>query len=318
MSAETLYRAFKTLADPTRVRILALLEREELAVQEVMDVLAMPQSRVSRHLGILRQAGLLRGRREGTHALYRFRKPRDTAWRGAWELARDSLRGDPLAQRDARALVRVVEERATRSRSFFDAIGPGWDALRTVFNDEALRSRAISQLIEPGLRVADVGTGTGILAAELARLGARVIGVDHSPRMLETARNKLEAEGLGGVEWRGGEAHALPMADAEVSAAFAHMVLHYVSVPALAVRELARVVQPGGRVVVVDFVAHNAAWMRSELGVLWLGFAPSQVEQWMTEAGLGELRLERFAASPSPRTLPEAFLCSARRPLLDP
>jgi ubiquinone/menaquinone biosynthesis C-methylase UbiE/DNA-binding MarR family transcriptional regulator len=314
MSAESLQRVFKTLADPTRMRILALLEREELAVQEVMEALGMAQSRVSRHLGILRDAGLLRDRREGTHVFYRVLPPEEPEWRDTWDLARRSFARDPLARRDSRALVRVVEARAARSRSFFDQVGPEWDALRSVFNDDALRARAIAQLVPDHLTVADIGTGTGILAAELARLGLRVIAVDHSPRMLEAARSKLEAAGLNDVELRGGEAQELPLADSEVDAAFAHMVLHYLPSPPDAVREMARVVKPGGSIVVVDFVKHDAEWMRSELGVQWLGFEPSEIEAWCHAAGLERVKSEAFQSLASQRELPATFLARARRP----
>ncbi len=313
MGAETLQKVFKTLADPTRVRILALLEREELAVQELMDVLGMAQSRVSRHLGILREAGLLRDRREGTFVFYRFAAPQDAAWRDAWTLARREWAGDAHAERDAAALLRVVEARASRSRSFFDRIGPEWDVLRKVFNDDALRARAAAHLVPPGTRVADVGTGTGILAAELARLGLDVIGIDHSPRMLEAARANLEREGLGGVELRGGEAQALPLDDGEVDAALAHMVLHYLPTPPDALREMARVLRPGGTAVVVDFVRHEAEWMRDELGVLWLGFEPEELSAWFEAAGLADARIERFPTPAGGRDLPDTFIASARR-----
>jgi len=320
MSTESLQRVFKTLADSTRVRILALLEREELAVQELMDVLAMTQSRVSRHLGILREAGLLRDRREGTYVFYRFATPKSGAWSDAWELARRELAGDPAAERDAAALLRVVAARASRIRTFFDSVGPEWDGLRKIFNDDALRARAIAHLAPPGWTVCDVGTGTGILAKEVARLGLRVIAVDHSPRMLEAARSSLEAEGYAveaegyAVELRRGEAQALPLADGEVDAALAHMVLHYVPQPAEALREMARIVKPGGVVVVVDFVRHEAEWMREELGVLWLGFPIDEIVRWLADAGLEAVRIEEFA-SPSPaRDLPGTFLASARKP----
>jgi ubiquinone/menaquinone biosynthesis C-methylase UbiE/DNA-binding transcriptional ArsR family regulator len=313
MGAEALQKVFKTLSDPTRVRILALLEREELAVGELMGVLGMAQSRVSRHLGILREAGLLRDRREGTYVFYRLAAPADALWREAWDLARRALRDDRVCERDAAALVRVVEARAARTRSFFDSVGPEWDALRKVFNDEALRARAIARLVEPGMTVADVGTGTGILATELAQLGMRVIGIDNSPRMLEAARANLERADLREVELRGGEAGALPLADAEVDAALAHMVLHYLPSPPDALREMARVVRPGGAVVVVDFVAHEAEWMRDELGVLWLGFAPDEVSDWMADAGLGQRCLTQYATASPARDLPATFIASGRR-----
>lgn len=323
MSAESLQKILRTLADPTRVRILALLEREELAVQELMEVLGMAQSRVSRHLGILREAGLLRDRREGTYVFYRFAPDTEGAWRDAWVLARRELAGDPAAERDAAALVRVLDARATRARSFFDSVGPEWDALRKVFNDDVLRARALGHLVPADWKVADVGTGTGILAIELARLGLDVIAVDHSPRMLEAARENLAREGLGDgagaaglgrVELRAGEAGALPLADAEVDAALAHMVLHYLPGPIDALREMARVVRPGGAVVIVDFVRHEAEWMRDELGVLWLGFPPDEIGGWLHEVGLEGVRVETIAARSPARELPAAFIASARRP----
>jgi ubiquinone/menaquinone biosynthesis C-methylase UbiE len=320
MSTESLQKVFKTLADSTRVRILALLEREELAVQELMDVLAMAQSRVSRHLGILREAGLLRDRREGTYVFYRFATPKSGAWSDAWELARRELAGDPAAERDAAALVRVVEARASRIRTFFESVGPEWDGLRKIFNDDALRARAIAHLAPPSWTVCDVGTGTGILAKELARLGLRVIAVDHSPRMLEAARASLEADGYAvgtegsAVELRLGEAQALPLADGAVNAALAHMVLHYVPQPAEALREMARIVKPGGVVVVVDFVRHEAEWMREELEVLWLGFPADEIVRWLGDAGLESVRVEHFASPSAARALPGTFLASARKP----
>ena len=180
MSADFLQKIFRTLGDPTRVRLLLLLEREELAVQELMEVVGMAQSGVSRHLGILREAGLVRDRRDGTYALYRFQDPEDEAWRDAWALARRAVEGDAATERDRTALARVLAARAARGHGFFDVVGGEWDALRKVWGDDQLRSRAITQLVPRGLRVADVGAGTGVLALELARLGCSVVAVDSS------------------------------------------------------------------------------------------------------------------------------------------
>jgi ArsR family transcriptional regulator len=226
VSSEHLQKVFKTFADPTRLRILLLLEREELAVQELMDILGMAQSRVSRHLAILREARLLRDRRDGTYVFYRFEAPDEPHWRDAWELAKRSLQGDSTTERDAAALGRVMLARSGRTRSFFDSVGPGWDAVRKVFNDDALRAHAVARLVPAGLRVADIGTGTGILARELAALGLHVVAVDNSARMLDAARANLATTGVEGVELRAGEITDLPLADAEMDAAFAHMVLH--------------------------------------------------------------------------------------------
>ncbi len=310
---ELLQKVFKTLSDPTRVRVLALLEKEELAVQELMEVLGMAQSRVSRHLAILREAQLLRDRREGTFVFYRFELPESGPWRDTWEVVRQSLADDSTHERDLAALEQVMRGRAARARSFFDAVGPEWDALRQVFNDDTLRARAITRLVDPGLRVADVGTGTGILASELARLGLSVVAVDHSEKMLEAARDKLLAAGIEGVELRRGEADALPLADGEVNAVLAHMVVHYLPSPAEAVREMARVVAPGGRVVLVDFVRHEQEWMREELGVTWLGFDLEEVRGWFTAAGLEAFSCETLAPNGGGRDLPATFIASARR-----
>jgi ArsR family transcriptional regulator len=311
VSVDALQRLFKTLTDPTRVRILALLEREELAVQDLVKVLDLAQSTVSRHLAILRENGLIHDRREGTFAFYRFVEPVEDAWRGAWQIAARALADDPLATKDRAALEAVLREREIRTRSFFDSIGPEWDSLRRVFDDDTQRARAIARLVSPGLVVADIGTGTGILAKDLSRCGASVIAVDNSRRMLAAARAKLDAEGIAGVELRHGDATSLPIADGEVDAALAHMVLQYVASPAEAIREMARVVRPGGRVVVVDFVENDRTWMKEELGVLWQGFDPAIVQGWLESAGLVDARVEVVEPATRGSDLPSTFIASA-------
>ncbi len=316
-ASELLQKVFKTLADPTRVRILRLLEQEELLVGELMVILGMAQSRVSRHLAILREMGLLTDRRKGTYVSYHSTLPESGPWRDAWNLARTGLAGDPSADRDDALLRRTLAARSARSgRDFFEEVGPDWDALRRVFGDDLLRARAIVALVRPPLRVADIGTGTGVLALELARQGLDVVGIDRSEAMLEAARQKwaLEADGARGrVEFKAGDAHALPLADASVDAAFAHMVLHSLEEPERAVREMARIVRPGGRVVLVDFLAHDHTWMEQELGLLWLGFSPELVTSWLEGAGLVDVKLQREAPD-SKRDLPASFVAVAERP----
>ncbi|MFO0687709.1 MAG: metalloregulator ArsR/SmtB family transcription factor [Myxococcota bacterium] len=316
-ASELLQKVFKTLSDPTRIRILRLLEQQELLVGELMAILGMAQSRVSRHLAILREAGLLTDRRKGTYVAYHSSLPESGPWHDAWTLARASLQGDPTADRDDALLRRTLAARTARSgRDFFEEVGPDWDALRRVFGDDLLRARAINALVAPPLRVADIGTGTGVLALELARLGLDVVGIDRSEAMLETARQKWQLEAAnarGSIELRPGDAHALPLADASVDAAFAHMVLHSLEDPERAVREMARVVRPGGRVVLVDFLAHDHAWMEQELGLLWLGFDAARVLEWLAAAGLVDARLSREEPD-AKRDLPASFVAVARRP----
>jgi len=316
-SAEELQRIFKTLSDITRMRILRLLAQEELMVQELMEVLGMAQSRVSRHLSILREVGLVADRRDGTYVFYRFAPPEDALWQHGWELVERGLQSDPSAARDATLLHRVIESRSAQPRNFFDAVGPEWDALRKVFNDDALRARAVSRLVAPGLRVADIGTGTGILACELARLGLDVVGVDQSATMLEAARAKIESETFargGRVELKRGEAERIPLEENEVDAALAHMVLHYLPSPSDAIREMARIVKPGGHLVIVEFVSHALDWMEQELGVIWKGFASDTIRDWFSAAGLVEIEIEESESLAQERDLPSTFIASARVP----
>ncbi len=323
-AAETLQKVFKTLADPTRIRILRLLEQEELIVGELMEILGMAQSRVSRHLAILREAGLLSDRREGTFVAYRLQLPEDGPWSDAWTLARQTLAQDPTAERDDTLLRRTLAAREARSggvRSFFDAVGPEWDGLRRVFGDDLLRARATAHLVPPRLQVADIGTGTGVLALELAALGLDVIGFDRSIGMLDAAREKWAAHsashraetGLGRIEFRPGDAHDLPLSEASVDAAFAHMVLHSLAEPARAIAEMARIIRPGGRVILVDFMRHGHTWMKDELGLVWLGFETVELTDWIGAAGLEAPRIEIFEPD-AKRDLPESFVASARKP----
>jgi ArsR family transcriptional regulator len=313
-AAEALQKVFKTLADPTRVRILRLLEQEELIVGELMEILGMAQSRVSRHLAVLRETGLLEDRRDGTFVVYRLVLPEEGPWRDAWTLARESLATDPLSNRDDTLLRRALAARkANPDRNFFDSIGPEWDALRRVFGDDLLRAKATAMLVQPGRRVADIGTGTGVLALELAGLGLDVIGIDRSEAMLKTAREKwrsVENDEPGSVEFRIGDANDLPLDSNSVDAAFAHMVLHSLEEPDRAIQEIARIVRPGGRVVLVDFMPHDHEWMKQELGLLWLGFSPERLIKWLEAAGLERPRITRHDPD-SNRDLPASFVAVA-------
>ncbi|MFI5320594.1 MAG: class I SAM-dependent methyltransferase, partial [Myxococcota bacterium] len=170
--------------------------------------------------------------------------------------------------------------------------------------------RALQRLIPRGLRVLDLGTGTGALARERAGAGWDVVAVDHSPRMLEAAREKLAAAGAERVELRAGDATALPLANGEVDAALAHMVLQYLASPADAIGEMARVVKPGGSVVAIDFVKHEREWMRQELGVVWMGFAQDEIARWLESAGLQRVRVEAQPAAARNADLPATFIAS--------
>jgi len=235
---DELQRVFKTLSDQTRVRILALLEQNALVVQELMEVLGMAQSRVSRHLAILREAGLVEDRRDGTYVSYRLAPPGEGPWSDAWTLVRKNLARDPAAQRDIAGLESALEARGERSRSFFDSVGPEWDALRKVFDDDVLRARAISRLVEPGMKVADIGTGTGILAIELARLGLDVVAIDRVAP--DAANRKCECEFVRG------DLNRLPLAGGRFEWVVSFQVIEHLVDPTAYVDALADLVADDG------------------------------------------------------------------------
>ena len=322
MTVDTFQRVVKTLGDSTRLRLLALLERQELSVADLVKVLDLPQSTVSRHLAHLKEQGLLTERRDGAFCYSRFTPPNDGTWGDGWSMARGSLRDDPQIAADADALDALLRARTLGSREFFDSLGAEWDRLRKVFQDDLQRARAIGRLVPGGLKIADVGTGTGVLAMEMARLGMHVVAVDQSEAMLAAADAKRAALAEPArVELRQGVATDLPIADGEVDAVLAHMVLHYVPSPPDAIRELARVVRPGGRVVLVDFTAPedrpqpDREWLQKDLGVIWQGFATARVRAWLEEAGLTNVEVELHEAASEDRDLPTTFIASADRPV---
>lgn len=321
MTVNSFQRVVKTLGDSTRLRLLALLERHELSVADLVKVLDLPQSTVSRHLAHLKEQGLLTERRDGAFCYSRFTPPNEGTWGDGWLLARGSLRDDPQIAADADALDALLRARTLGSREFFDSLGAEWDRLRAIFQDDLQRARAIGRLVPRGLTIADVGTGTGVLAIEMAQLGMRVIAVDQSEAMLAAADAKRAAlADPDRVELRRGVATDLPLRDGEADAVLAHMVLHYVPSPREAIRELARVVRPGGRVVLVDFTApedrpqQDRDWLQKDLGVIWQGFAVTSIRSWLQEAGLVNVEVELHETSSEDRDLPTTFIASADRP----
>ena len=321
MTVDTFQRVVKTLGDSTRLRLLALLERQELSVADLVKLLDLPQSTVSRHLAHLKEQGLLSERRDGAFCYSRFTPPSDGAWGDGWLLARGSLRDDPQIAADAEALDALLRARTLGSREFFDSLGAEWDRLRKVFQDDLQRARAIGRLVPRGLTIADVGTGTGVLAMEMAQLGMRVIAIDQSEAMLASADAKRAAlNDPDRVELRHGAATDLPLRDGEVDAVLAHMVLHYVPSPRDAIAELARVVRPGGRIVLVDFTAPedrpqpDREWLQKDLGVIWQGFATARVREWLEGAGLRNVEIELHESASDDRDLPATFIASADRP----
>jgi len=320
---------FRSLADSTRQRLLRVLSAQELSVSELVEILEQPQSTISRHLRVLREAGLLVDRRSANAVLYATppsSPPGEQEVGNGRRVAGlpvlrerilDWLRSEELSPRLAQRIERVVRRRQRHRPDFFDDIGARWDQLRIEAFGEVFHLEALSTLLPTDWTVADIGTGTGYLLGILARQFARVIAVDPAEAMLAVARHRPEVRASDRVEFRRGSLEALPIEDGEVSLAIAALVLHHVATPPAAVAEIARCVRPGGRVLIVEQERHHHTTFHERMGDDWWGFEPDTVVGWLREAGLGEIRYQPLAlAGPrgsSALEVPPLFVATGRK-----
>ena len=283
---DNLQATLKLLSDPLRLRLCALLARSELVVQELVQITGLQQSRVSNHLSLLKRAGLVRDRREGTWSFHSLVEPTEGGPLSPSLFAAtvEPYLGAEEGQRDLSALQAVLDRRRQKSREAHDRLAEQWHSVGQEFAVGTLRSEILAQAWPSGPRVADLGCGAGYLAGWLAERSSEVIGVDHSERMLVAARANVPA-----AEFRQGELDALPLLDAEVHVAFANLVWHHLPDHDAAAREVHRVVQPGGHVVVSDLLPHESDWMRERMGDLRLGIKPDQVVGSLARAGFRDL-----------------------------
>ncbi|GGC66973.1 ArsR/SmtB family transcription factor [Chelatococcus reniformis] len=294
---EPLLEALKAAGEETRLRILALLAVGEFNVSDLTETLGQSQPRISRHLKLLAEAGLVERHREGAWVFFRLA---DGA--GAPQVLRTVLasldRRDPLLASDQERLTQVREERSRAAERFFAQLAPDWDRLRSLHVPEAAVEAAILEVVgaRPVRALLDLGTGTGRMLQLLAPLADRAVGVDASPAMLAVARAKLEAAGLARIELRQGDIHALPVERGVFDLVVLHQVLHFLDDPARALREAAAALAPGGRLLVVDFAPHEHEFLRERHQHRRLGFGHEQLEAWFDEAGL-DLRAQRDLAT---------------------
>jgi SAM-dependent methyltransferase len=314
-----LHATLKLLSDPVRLRLCALLARAELAVQELVTVTGLQQSRVSNHLSLLKRAGLVRDRREGTWSFHSLVEPRDEGplTPSLFAAAIEPYLNADEGQRDQAALRAVLDQRRQRSREMHDRLADRWASVGQGFAIGTLRAEVLAHAWPCGRRVADLGCGAGFLSGWLAERGADVVAVDHSRRMLEEAQQRAGAHG---IDYRQGELDALPLRDGEVEAAFVNLVWHHLADHGAAAREVLRVLAPGGRVVVSDLLPHEAEWMRDQMGDLRLGLRPEWVVAALARAGFVELRtgevLDRYRVEPPGASTTEfpMFVVSGQRP----
>lgn len=306
-----LFDDLSTLADATRSRMLLLLDRNELTVSELCAVLQLPQSTVSRHLKTLLDAGWVTSRKEATSRYYTLMADaRGPAARRLWALLRDHVSSTAAADQDARRLRAVITARQGKSRDFFESAAGQWDKLREELFGRASHLQALPALLDPEWVVGDLGCGTGQAASALAPFVQRVIAVDRSGEMLQAARRRLKE--CPNVEVRRGDLESLPIADAELDAATLLLVLHHLPGPGEALREAARVLKPGRRLVICDMLPHDREEYRQQMGHIWLGFGGEQITGLLTAAGFDGVRIVPLATNAAAKG-PALFVASARK-----
>ncbi|MFN0011625.1 MAG: ArsR/SmtB family transcription factor [Phycisphaerales bacterium] len=308
------------LGDPIRLRMLRLLEREELTVGELAKVVQLPQSTVSRHLKVLADLptdrpgrAWLAKRNEGTATHYRLvldDLPMDC--RTLWLTVREQFEDEqpPEVAEDHRRLAAVLNDRRTDTQSFFGRVAGEWDGVRSELFGQAFTVQSMLTLLPGHWVVADLGCGTGNAAELLAPVVKRVLAVDQSEAMLSAAKKRLK--GIDKVDFLRGDLEALPIETGSVDAAVCVLVLHHLPDPAKAICEMARILRPDGVALVVDMVAHNRDVYRHTMGHRWQGFGVPEMIRWMNAAGLERPRVT-VLPSESDAKGPGLFACTGQK-----
>ncbi len=288
----TLLADLEAAGEETRLRILCLLEEAELTVSELVAILGQSQPRVSRHLKLLVEAGLAARQREGAWAFFRLA---DAGGAFARDLVRRIDRADPVLAGDRDRLEVARETRRRQAAAYFAEQAADWDRIRALHAPEERVETALLSMIgdKPFRSLLDLGTGTGRMLELLAPRAARAVGVDQSAAMLALARSRIDQAGLRNVQLRQGDIYAPPVERDGYDLIVIHQVLHFLDDPARALNEAARALSPGGRLAVVDFGAHDQEFLRSDFAHRRLGFALSEIEAFLKEAGLVAVRSQR-------------------------
>jgi ubiquinone/menaquinone biosynthesis C-methylase UbiE/DNA-binding transcriptional ArsR family regulator len=287
LSADQAVDVLRAAGEPSRLRILALLAHEELAVLELCKVLDQSQPRVSRHLKLLAEAGLVERFPDGAWVFYRL-----VAGGDARRLADETLRAvdaaDPVLIRDIERLQAVRAERSTEAGEYFARNAARWDEIRSLYVSEAAVEAAILKAAGPGpfKRLVDLGSGTGRMLTLLGPHAEAAVGLDLSQQMLNIARSHVAEAGLDRCELRHGDIFGTRLPGQSADLVVVHQVLHYLGDPAAAVREAGRLVSEGGRLIIVDFAPHKLEFLREQHQHRRLGFAETEMERWLAEAGL--------------------------------
>ncbi len=297
---ERFIACMESLADATRLRLLAMLAEHELGVAELCQVMQMPQSTVSRHLKVLANEGWIVSRRNGTANLYRMvvnELPQPA--KSLWQVAADQIAAQPTFEQDRLRLKRVLDSREQDAQSFFSGAAGEWAQLRAELYGESFTDAAVRALLPKQWVVADLGCGAGDVALQLADHVQRVIAVDSTPAMLKAARKR--AAGRKNIDIRMGDMLELPVEDGECDAALMLLALTYIEDASAAIAEMARILKPEGRAVIVDLLRHDRDDFRRQLGQVCLGFQPRQLKRMLGDAGFTDVRVETMPPEPQSR-----------------
>lgn len=285
LTAEQTVEALRAAGEPTRLRVLSLLSGEELSVMELSRILDQSQPRVSRHLKLMTDAGLIERFPDGARVFYRLTS--DAPARRLIDMVLDVLE-TAAGEADDRRLEEVRRDREVAAGAYFERVAPQWDRIRSLYVCETAVEAAIQKAAGDGPfeRVVDLGTGSGRMLTLLGKKARMSLGLDLSHNMLNIARANVTKAGLDKVELRHGDIFSTRLPERSADLVLVHQVLHYLADPAVAVAEAARLVMPGGRLLIVDFAPHALEHLREEHQHRRLGFADEEMRRWLGEAGL--------------------------------
>lgn len=318
LSTDDLVTALKAAAEPTRLRILLLLAAGELNVKDLTLILGQSQPRISRHLKLMSESGLVERFREGSWVYFHI-SDRSAGGRLALRLVADVDQSNAAVRRDRDRADALKRERESSAQNFFEANAANWDRIRAlhVAEDDVEAAMADALGAGPFAFFVDLGTGTGRTLDLFAARYARGLGIDVNQAMLAYARAKLARGGRTHAQVRHGDIYALSLADRQADAIVMHQVLHFLSDPALAIREAARALAPGGKLLIVDFAPHTMEFLRETQAHERLGFAHEQVSHWLRDAGLTPKIVRDLVPKASPAgDMLTVTLWLAERPVL--
>jgi len=300
LGTDELVTALKAVAEPTRLRILALLRNGELSVKDLTMILGQSQPRLSRHLKLLVEAGLVERFREGSWVYFHLSQ-RSIGGRLALRLLENINENDPVLQRDKRRVKELKKQREAAAQDYFQKHAANWDEIRSLHISENEVEAAMRELLGTGpfAQFVDLGTGTGRVLELFSSSFNSGLGIDVNNTMLSYARSKLDNQGHNHIQMRHGDIYNLPLPDASSDAVSVHQVLHFLVDPAGAISEAARILKPGGRMLIVDFAPHGLEFLRENHAHERLGISRSSIEDWLAKA---HVKLEKIRElKPSPK-----------------